>query len=164
MPSKCQVDFYVLQSATQAAPRLACRLALMAWEKGGHIFVAVSSADDLRELDDLMWNYPPERFLPHRLAGPIHGASGTGTSDKSNPSEAPITLGTREQLAKLETDGVVMINLTAKAVTEPQRCGRILEIVPFGEQDRTDSRDKFKQYRELGLDPASHEIKVSTTA
>ena len=42
MSKGCQVDFYVLQSPRQAAPQLACRLAMRAWENGSNICVAVS--------------------------------------------------------------------------------------------------------------------------
>ncbi len=155
MSSRCQVDFYVLQSATQAAPHLACRLALMAWEKGGHIRVAVTSFEELQALDALMWELPSGRFLPHRLAIPNAGAA--------KGRKAPVILGTPDQFAHLEPDGAVMINLTAGAVTEPDRFQRILEIVPFSQQDRAHSRDKFRYYRDMGLDPASHDIKVATT-
>jgi len=33
-----------------------------------------------------------------------------------------------------------------------------LELVPSDERQRTSSRDKFRAYRQLGLNPESHQI------
>ena len=50
------------------------------------------------------------------------------------------------------------INLTDHAVPNPGRFSRLLEIVPGAEQKRLASRQKFREYRDIGLDPASHKI------
>ena len=66
MTQACQVDFYVLARPGQSAERLACRLAMMAWEQGHHIAVLTADEEGAEALDEIMWDYPPGRFLPHQ--------------------------------------------------------------------------------------------------
>jgi len=147
MATGCQVDFYVLQDESLSTEVLSCRLALMAWEQGHRIVVITDSDAHSERLDDLMWENPPGRFLPHaRLA--IQGS-------------APVLIGTMNQLAS--SAGEVVINLTSKAVPEPERFQRLLELVPAEETQRKASREKFLAYRKLGLNPASHEINQKKT-
>jgi DNA polymerase-3 subunit chi len=137
----CQVDFYVLSSQEQSAERLACRLALMAWEQGHQTTVLAEDSNDARNMDELMWEYPPGRFLPH--------SADAGES-------APIRICTQDGVADIECD--VLINLTRNAVSQPERFKRLLEIVPCNEAQRTASRQKFISYRKQGLQPANHTI------
>ncbi len=142
MSENCQVDFYVLQDESQSADILACRLALMAWEKGHSIMVVAETETDATRLDELMWEYPGGRFLPH--------ASG------SQQSPVPVRIGTMEMLNS--TTGDLVINLTDHPVPEPGRFQRLLELVPARDARRKASREKFRGYRSQGLQPQSHPI------
>jgi DNA polymerase-3 subunit chi len=141
MSTACQVDFYVLQDEAQSADLLACRLALMAWEHGKRILVLVSSDADCERLDGLMWEHPQGRFLPHALA---------------RSCAAPVMIGTIAELEERAAD--VLINMTATAIPEPGRFQRLLELVPANDAQRKASRDKFREYRACGLEPATHQI------
>jgi DNA polymerase-3 subunit chi len=138
----CQIDFYVLQNEALTAERLACRLAMMAWEQGYTIALLTDNEQDASDMDDLMWNYPHERFLPHAIAG--------------GEQSAPVLIGTATSLP--EEQGEVIINLSNTAVANPGKFKRLLEIVPVNQADRTVSRDKFRYYRDHGLSPESHKI------
>jgi DNA polymerase-3 subunit chi len=65
MSDHCQVDFYVLASTGQTAERFACRLAMMAWEQGHCVLVLTGTESAAQSLDEIMWDFPPGRFLPH---------------------------------------------------------------------------------------------------
>jgi DNA polymerase-3 subunit chi len=136
------VDFYVLARPGQSAERLACQLAMMAWEQGHSIAVLTSDQADAEALDDLMWDFPAGRFLPH--------------SQAKNGEKAPVSI--EVQPADIAADRDVVINLADSAVPEPGRFKRLLEIVPGSEQKRLASRQKFREYRDQGLEPASHTI------
>jgi DNA polymerase-3 subunit chi len=138
----CQVDFYVLGDGALTAEQLACRLALMAWEQGHRIAVLTETTDLANKLDDLMWDYPAGRFLPH--------------SAEPEDTRAPVIIGKSDM--PIPRDSEVIINLTSKAIAEPDRFKRLLEIVPGSPSQRTASRHKFRSYRELGLDPVSHPV------
>lgn len=142
MSTPCQVDFYVLAGRAQSAQRLACRLAMMAWEQGYRVSVRTDNDQAAQELDELMWDHPPGRFLPH----------GTG----ADGAASPVSIGTLQQ--DIPADREVIINLAASAVPEPARFKRLLEIVPPDASQRDASRMKFRQYRDQGLDPAHHTI------
>ncbi len=142
MPENCQVDFYVLQDESQSAEKLACRLALMAWEKGHRIMVIAETETDATRLDDLMWEYPDNRFLPH--------------SSASQKPPAPVSIGTMDMLNGATSD--LVINLTDDPVPDPGRFQRLLELVPARDARRKASREKFRGYRSQGLQPQSHPI------
>jgi len=112
---------------------------MMAWERQQDVFVVVDSDSHIEKLDELMWHYPADRFLPHAL---------------SNAAKAPVQIGRSADLTQV---GVV-INLCREAVPQPTKFNRILEIVPFAKQERDASRVKFKAYRDLGLSPQLHEM------
>ncbi|MGA9574573.1 MAG: DNA polymerase III subunit chi [Lysobacterales bacterium] len=141
-PESCQVDFYLLGASSPGAAKLACRLALMALERNQRIFIITATETAGDQLDELMWEYPPGRFVPHaRTGGPGSG-------------KAPVNIGT---LSGLNTADVV-INLCPDAVPQPERFSRVLEIVPSNENEKEASRLKYKVYRNLGLNPQTHEM------
>ena len=132
----------MLANPGQSAERLACKLAMMAWEQGHHVAVLTEDESHADALDELMWDFPPGRFLPH-------------SRGKADP-EVPVSINARA--LEIPADRDVVINLADTAVPEPGRFKRLLEIVPGVEQKRLASRQKFREYRSLGLEPASHPI------
>jgi len=138
----CQVDFYLLGQSSPGASSLACRLALMAWERKQKIFIITATETSAEQLGELMWQYPEGRFLPHAGA------------DEPDSDKAPVNIGTLSGLKPTD----VVINLCPEAVPQPERFSRILEIVPFAENERKASRVKYKTYLNLGLKPQTHEI------
>ena len=142
MPEACQVDFYLLGESSPEAAKLACRLALMAWERKQKIFVITASDASCEHLIELMWHYPEGRFLPH-----------TRSSDQDS-HKSPVNIGTFSDLNPTD----VVINLCPQAVPQPERFSRILEIVPYADDEKQASRLKYKTYRNLGLKPRTHEI------
>jgi len=141
-PGECQIDFYLLGNSSADAGKLACRLALMAWERKQRIFIVTINKTAGEELSELMWTYPQGRFLPHSEV------------DDENATKAPVNIGTISSL--IPTD--VVINLCPEAVPQPERFSRVLEIVPFAESEKALSRVKYKTYLKLGLKPGTHEI------
>lgn len=145
-----QVDFYLLADASLSADHLACRLAMMAWERRQQVFIVATTDAHLAKLDGLMWEFPPGRFLPHAQIN-------DQVSDQ-NAKKAPVTMGLGSDLGSDVKGAVVVINLCPEAIPEATRFDRILEIVPFVKQQRNASRAKYKTYLQLGLKPQTHEI------
>jgi DNA polymerase-3 subunit chi len=137
----CQVDFYLLEESSTEAGIVACRLALMSWERKQSVFVITTSQTAAKQLDALMWQYPEGRFLPHATAGDLDSA------------RAAVNIGTLSALNPVD----VVINLCPEVVPEPERFSRILEIVPFANDERQASRVKYKAYRNLGITPRTQE-------
>ena len=145
-PEPCQVDFYLLGEAAPEAGKLACRLALMAWERNQSVFIVTPSESAGEQLDGLMWQYPEGRFLPHSRAG-----------DKDS-DKVPVHIGTLSDLNPAD----VVINLCPEAVPQPERFSRLLEIVPHAVNERQASRVKYKTYRNSGITPQTHEMNTPT--
>ena len=137
-----QVDFYLLSDTSQQAGKFTCRLAMMAWERQQRIYIIAETDSSVKQLDEQMWQLPEQRFLPHSTAG------------ESNAGKAPVIIGTLPGLKPTD----VVINLCNDAVPQPERFKRVLEIVPFADNERQASRVKYKIYRNLGLKPRTHEI------
>ncbi|MDX1459832.1 MAG: DNA polymerase III subunit chi [Xanthomonadales bacterium] len=142
MNEGCQVDFYLLKTPGLDERRLACRLSLMAWERGHRVSVVTEATTQASELSELMWESPSGRFLPHDV-------SDTGESERCG-----VSITTLEGL----NGGEVVINLCGQPLPEPQRFSRILEIVPQAGPGLEASRDKFRYYRQQGIEPAAHDI------
>jgi len=138
----CQVDFYLLKEAALGAAQFACRLALMAWQQNQKVLVTCASAADMQKLDELMWQQPPGRFLPHC------------TCIDENAAKTAVNIGGFSDLHPTD----VVINLCPDPVPDPARFKRLLEIVPYDASDREASRTKYKTYREQGLKPQTNEI------
>jgi len=114
----------------------------MAWERKQKVFIITTSETSGEQLDELMWQYPEGRFLPHTNLG--HQDAG----------KAPVKIGLLSDLNPTD----VVINLCPEAVPQPEKFTRVLEIVPFVKEERQSSRLKYKTYRNLGLEPRTHEI------
>lgn len=141
-PESCQVDFYLLGQSSPGANKLACRLAMMALERKQRIFVVTTSEASSEQLDELMWQYPDGRFIPHARV------------EDQDAAKAPVNIGGLSGLNPAD----VVINLCPEAIPQPERFSRVLEIVPYAIDERDASRVKYKIYRNLGLDPQTHEI------
>jgi DNA polymerase IIIc chi subunit len=111
-PEPCQVDFYLLGASSSGADKLACRLALMAWERKQKIFIITASESSGKQLGELMWQYPDGRFLPH-----------TGANEEDS-GKAPVNIGTLSGLNPTD----VVINLCPEAV--PRGCATTGKIQP----------------------------------
>ena len=146
----CEVDFYLLGEASKGADRVVCQLTLMAWERNQKIFIISPTESSAKQLDELMWQYPEGRFLPHTMTGLVQ----TDLPKGADAGKAPINIGTLSSLNPTD----VVINLCPEAVPQPQRFSRVLEIVPFATDEREASRVKYKSYRNLGLNPRMQEI------
>lgn len=144
MPADCQVDFYVLAESAPSAGHLACRLCLKAWEEGHRVTVLTSSDEEARLLDELMWEFPAGRFIPHERGPAV--------------AEAAIAICTGSEPLPAGRD--VIVNLSAEAIPDPGRFRRLLEIVPADNSLREASRTKFREYRRLGLQPQHHQIQA----
>jgi len=141
MTGRCQVVFYVLQKPELQPMHLACRLALRAWEQGHRIAIMTEDEQQARTLDEMMWEHPPGRFLPH----------GLGARDA-----APVQIGAYSD--EIGGDRNLVINLTTRECPDAERYDRLLELVPAGDAERAASRTKYMSYRGRGLTIDTHEI------
>ncbi len=113
----------------------------MAWEQHQKIYVVAATETAVGQLDDLLWQQPQGRFLPHARSG------------DPESGKAAVSIGLLSGLKPTD----VVINLGPDVVLQPERFKRVLEVVPHAKGEREASRVKYKAYRDLGLKPRTHE-------
>ena len=86
-----QVTFYLMSQPddadASAVERLACQLAADGWSAGHLYLLCEDEAQSLR-LDELLWQLPPDRFVPHQLRGERSGPGG----DRQSAATAALCL------------------------------------------------------------------------
>ena len=138
-----QVDFYVRSdSGPDALERFACRFVEKVWQRGHGVLVLTSSETEARRIDDLLWTFRDESFVPHRRLG----ASGAPVSE-------PVAVGTPGVWSG-EID--VLLNLTPTVPEEAARAARVAEIVPAGGAGRDAGRRRYREYRERDFEIRTH--------
>jgi len=136
-----RVDFYVVERGD--ADTVACRLADKAFGQGLRVFIRTGDPERTRRLDDLLWTFHGQSFVPH------------APQENAGP-EMPVVLG--EQAP----DGAVdlVINLADRPPESPHRYQRVAEVVGPAADDRRAARERFRYYRdELGREPETHRIR-----
>jgi DNA polymerase-3 subunit chi len=139
-----RADFYLI-----AKPRfreqpllLVCELARKASDAGLPLLVLCASTAQAEALDDLLWSFDPDAYVPHQIVG----------ADEDE-DEVPVLIAAPEHDAALRP---LVLNLRDAAV--PDGFERVLEVVPADESARGPLRERWKQYVARGLDVAKHDM------
>lgn len=138
-----QVDFYILPEASpNTRPLFACRLADKVYRLGHRVYLHVDSREQARALDDLLWTFDPDSFVPHALHPPP-------------PEDAsPVLIG-----HDLPPPGMaVLINLAAAAPAFYRDFQRVAELVDQRPEMLADGRVRFKFYKDQGIAPNHHKL------
>ncbi|MBB3046882.1 DNA polymerase-3 subunit chi [Litorivivens lipolytica] len=137
-----QVDFYILQSAQpQDALLYGCRLAEKAHKRGMSIYLHCADEAQGRMVDDLLWSFSPQSFVPHALKS-------AGTDDSmviAWDKEAP-------------QGGDLFINFAPEIPDFFSRFARLGEIVCQANDWLAPSRDRYRFYKDRGYPLNTHKI------
>jgi DNA polymerase-3 subunit chi len=121
--------------------RAACQLAMKAWRAGLPVFLRGSDAQQCTEVDELLWRFKAESFVPHSLY--------------QDDAQAPVVIGLDEEPSS--TQGV-LINLGSTLSPQVERFSRVIEIVNQEPDLLTACRENFRSYRQRGYDPKRVEL------
>ena len=139
-----RADFYLI-----AKPRfreqpllLVCELARKAVHAGQPLLVLAASAAPAEALDDLLWSFDPDEYLPHQIAGMDEGED-----------EVEVLIAPPEASPALRA---LVLNLRDEPV--PPGFERVLEVVPADESARAPLRARWRHYQSLGLELAKHDM------
>jgi DNA polymerase-3 subunit chi len=135
-----RIDFYELPDKDlDASLRFACRLCLKALGNNMVVHVRVNDADQAQAVDELMWDYPKHRLVPHEII--------QEQGDKA--ASSPVHIGW--QAPKHDTG--LLINLGNDIPNYFGRFDRVAEIIV--DESKTLRREHYKFYRQRGY-PLHH--------
>ena len=138
-----RADFYVLEgSDSRQRWRFACQEIEKAFLADERVLVWLDNDADVAAFDDLLWTFADRSFIPHEPVGPA-----------SDWDQTPVLLSATHQP---HTAPQVIVNLAAAAPPGIDQAIRIIEVVDADAGRRQAGRLRFKQYRDLGVEPVTH--------
>ena len=146
-----QVDFYILsQPEEQQRQFFACRLIEKAINQGLKIYLHTDSEQVAQEMDDLLWSFKPDSFIPHTIVG-MEGAIDEAADDE----DILVFIGYGDNY----TDkGQLLVNLSAGIPEFHASFERVAEIVPNREEAKAISREHWNEYKAAGLELKHHQL------
>lgn len=144
-----RVDFYVLASADPTARlRFACRLVEKAWRRDHRVRVQLDPGGESAAFDSLLWTFADRSFVPHECLA--------ADGQSPGPITAPVLIADSDAAGPDDSD--VLVNLAAGVPAEYLRYTRIAEVVDADGERRKFGRDRFRFYRDHGIEPETHEL------
>jgi DNA polymerase-3 subunit chi len=139
-----RVDFYVVaDEAPGAATVTACRLAEKAWHAGHRVYLHAPSAEAVARIDDALWTFRPDSFVPH------------GRYPEQAGEDLPVLAGCGGDPGGF---GDVLINLSAEVPEFHRRFARVLEVVSADPAARSAGRGRFRFYQQEGYPLHTHDV------
>ena len=132
-----RADFYLI-----AKPRflekpllLVCELARKACDSGQPLLILAASAQQADILDELLWEFDEDAYIPHQIAGTDEDDELTPVLIVPPAFESPLR--------------PLVLNLRSEAVQGSVE--RVLEVVPAEQSAREPLRERWKQYKDRGF-------------
>lgn len=145
-----RVDFYVLSGTDPAARlRFACRLVEKAWLQRHRVRVQFDPGGELEAFDQLLWTWSDRSFVPHRRAG--------APDEAPPPALPPVVIADTPDADP--ADGDLVVNLASGTPSDLESWARVAEVVDSDAGRRQRGRERFRAYRERGIEPATHEMR-----
>jgi DNA polymerase-3 subunit chi len=140
MPS---ADFYLIDKPRfrEQPLLLVCELARRAYAAQQPALILVRDIEQAEALDQLLWDFDPDTYIPHQLAG---------DDDDEHTAVLIVPPG-------VETpDRPLVINL--REACAEGRFERVLEVVEADPAERAGSRARWRDYQQRGVQVAKHDI------
>ena len=139
-----RADFYLI-----AKPRfehdpllLVCELAKRAFAAEQPTLILVRSREQAELLDEKLWEFDDDAFIPHQIAGDGDDDAITAVLIVPPDVQTP--------------DRALVINLRDDCA--PGLFERVLEVVPADDSQRAGSRERWKTYKQAGFEVAKHDM------
>jgi DNA polymerase-3 subunit chi len=149
MSAPARVDFYV--HATQSVDALvgtACRIADKAWQQraGRRVVIRVADENTAGALDNQLWSFRDRAFIPHAVA----------TADIL-PEDYPVLICLVDRPAP-SSHRDLLINMAPTMPDIDEAYERVAELVDAEPARRQAGRERFRQWRERGVSPQTHQL------
>lgn len=124
-----------------------CRLLRKALAKDARV-VVLTTAGNSAALSQRLWTLSPGDFVPH----------GQEADGQLVQSRSPILLVESSLPSVFQAD--VLVNLTDEVPEGYETFDRVIEVVSQAESDRSQARERWRQYLSMGITPLRHDLKV----
>ncbi|WP_058533250.1 DNA polymerase III subunit chi [Legionella saoudiensis] len=140
-----RVDFYLLESDQDHARWLiACRLLEKAYHRGHRVYVYCNNQQDAELIDELLWTFKEDSFIPHNLQG------------EGPEPPPPIQIGYGQEPRGFND---ILLNLSTQIPAFYTKFKRVMELVSNREIEKEQSRIHYREYRAKGCELHTHPIK-----
>ena len=132
-----RADFYLIDKPQfrEEPLLLVCELVRKAYAAELPTLVLARDTAQAEALDDLLWSFDPDEYLPHQIAGSDDG-----------DDDAPILIATPDMDVPARP---LLLNLRDAAPAGSFE--RVLEVVPADPAARDPLRERWKHYQSLGF-------------
>ncbi|MBB4127964.1 DNA polymerase-3 subunit chi [Xanthomonas translucens] len=139
-----RADFYLIAKPRFLTEplRLVCELARKANDANLWTLVLARDEAQAEELDELLWAFDPDAYIPHQIAG--------ADVDEEEAQVLIVPPGVEAPSRAL------VINLRDDAYRGA--CERVLEVVPADPAAREPLRERWKQYKALGFEVSKYDM------
>lgn len=139
-----KVDFYLIaDNSLENSLNFVCKLLEKAYQQKHHVYVHMNNEAEAHTLDDLLWTFRDEAFIPHHIA------------NLTTSSISPIIIGYGQKPTQSQD---ILLNLTKEILPFYNQFNRIIEIVPNESKFKEISRNKFRKYKEDNCELATHDL------
>ena len=133
-----RIEFYAIEKPRFLGKplELVCVLAQKAFESNTPALILVESMAHAEALDELLWSWNDDAFIPHQVAGDEDDVDCPVliVPPEADSPARPLTINLRSQAA---ADGAV----------------RIIELIPDDEQEKQAARSRWSVYKRRGHEP-----------
>ena len=120
---------------------LACRLLEKAYLRGHRIFVYCNNQSQAEKLDELLWTFKNDSFIPHNLQG------------EGPEPPPPVQIGYQQEPRGFND---ILLNMADEIPAFYTRFKRIIELVANDETSKELSRVHYREYRSKKCDLHTH--------
>lgn len=141
------INFYAISDGEPEAHLvIACRLIEKVVGLGYRVHVHAADLQQANRIDELLWTFRAESFLPHAMLA---------SKDDQSPAELPITIGFA-QLSPQNKD--VLINLAPQVHEQHAAFSKISDLVAADAASLQSGRLRYRIYQSQGYHLDTHKL------
>ena len=133
-----KVSFYLFEKSNERQVQSTCRLCRKILQQPAQIWLYCDNTGLQQQLDEQLWTFDPGSFIPHGI----------------EQEQARICISSR---LPQQSDWIVF-NFNNQALEQIDKFSHIIEIIENNESAKQLGREKFKQYRRLGIEPRTFKL------
>jgi len=142
-----EASFYILKTDSLSERFIfACKLIEKAYRCGEFCYVYTDSAQQSQQLDDQLWTFRENSFIPHQQYDEFN---------KAPENEQTVLIGNK---AAPENWQKLIFNLSSRYPDDLTKTERVLEILDNNETLKQAGRQRYRQYQQDGFKITTHKV------